>query len=263
MIRSSRRVDVHQMGVFYINYALVENIKQHREPSDGHEVASQVHGGRDFRMTKASRSSGTAGKSVWASGKTSGGDAPRNGRNICVIVIPNPVEQAMFLCILGSRGRQAAPSGRGTRGAGGGGGRECRRGSSRPAGSPEAPGKASRFLPRSLGERGPAQPLGADRRGRKLHFAVPGYQARGGLCRSSRNLRQGCRTARGRLHGVSAEGCRVPLNQSLHFWSHCPEAAPSSGPFLIVSFEIQGPRGCPSSHAETPEESVFVTRLAV
>lgn len=142
MIRSSRRVDVHQMGVFYIKYALVENIKQHREPSDGHEVASQVHGGRDFRMTKASRPSGTAGKSVWASGKTSGGDAPRNGRNICVIVIPNPVEQAMFLCILGSRGRQAAPSGRGTRGAGGGGGRECRRGSSRPAGSPEAPGKA-------------------------------------------------------------------------------------------------------------------------
>lgn len=124
-------------------------------------------------------------------------------------------------------------------------------------------GRRGRFLPRSLGERGPAQPLGADRRGRKLHFAVPGYQARGGLCRSSRNLRQGCRMARGRLHGVSAEGCRVPLNQSLHFWSHCPEAAPSSGPFLIVSFEIQGPRGCPSSHSETPEESVFVTRLAV
>lgn len=76
MIRSIRRVDVHQMGVFYIKYALVENIKQHREPSDGHEVASQVHGGRDFRMTKASRPSGTAGKSVWAPGKTSGGDAP-------------------------------------------------------------------------------------------------------------------------------------------------------------------------------------------
>lgn len=204
VICSIRRVDVHQMGVFYINYALVENIKQHRESSDRHEVASQVHGGRDFRMTKASRSSGTAGKSGQASGKPSGRDAPGNGRNICMTVIPNPVEQAMFLCILGSRGRQVAPSGSGSRGAGGRGGHECRSGEQPACGQP-----GGRFLPRSLRERGPAQPRGADWRGRKLHFAVSGLQARGGLCRSCRNLRQGRRTARGRLHGVSAEGPSV------------------------------------------------------